>query len=249
MQQRSEAWYQARAGRITGSRFSRAMANKRSDTYQSLITDLAEERRTGRCLDRGYVNSAMQWGIDHEPNARRWYCREHARHVDEVAFVIHPIHDFVGVSPDGLVGADGLVEIKCPQLTNFKRIAASHQMPSRYRWQVQGQLWVCERQWLDFVCFYPPGHGVVIHVEADEDDFDQIEARCIEIDREVTRRAGIGVRSMQKSPALGDSTSATRSGNAAYAAPVQVGNSPSRSGVPGWVWWIVILVALYWIAK
>ena len=75
MQQRSEAWYRERAGRITGSRFSRAMAPRNSDAYLGLISELAEERKAGHSRDGGYVNAAMQWGIDHEPAARKWYVR------------------------------------------------------------------------------------------------------------------------------------------------------------------------------
>ena len=71
MQQRSEAWYRARAGRITGSRFARAMAARNSDAFLGLVAELAAERKTGRSQDGGYVNAAMQWGIDHEPSARR----------------------------------------------------------------------------------------------------------------------------------------------------------------------------------
>lgn len=246
MQQRSEAWYQARAGRITGSRFSRAMAAKSSDTYQGLISELVVERRTGSSRDRGYVNAAMQWGIDHEASARTWYSRQHGRQVHEIGFVVHPVHEFVGVSPDGLVGQDGLIEIKCPQLANFKRVADSRQVPSRYRWQVQGQLWVCRRQWLDFVCFYPPGQGVVLHVEADETDFDRIEARCIEIDREVTRRTGIGTRAMPKSSAPRMPLPSPVSKGSVSTAPTRASD---KSGVPGWVWVVLVLVVLYWLAK
>lgn len=244
MQQRSEAWYRERAGRITGSRFARAMAARSSDAYLGLIADLAEERRTGRSRDRGYVSAAMQWGIDHEPKARSWYGRQRGCRVREVAFVVHPVHEFVGVSPDGLVGDRGLIEIKCPQLANFRRVARSQQMPGRYRWQVQGQLWVCEREWLDFVCFYPPGKGVVVRVEADEEAFDQIESRCIEIDREVTRRVGIGSRATPRPVRSSSSSAAPKASD-----PVATERVPPSSGwdIPAWVWGLVALAVLYWL--
>ncbi len=244
MLQRSEAWYRERAGRITGSRLSRAMAARTSDAFQGLIAELAEERRTGSSRDRGYVNAAMQWGIDHEVGARVWYSRQRGCHVQEIGFVVHPVHDFVGVSPDGLVGDDGLVEIKCPQIANFMRVSESRQMPARYRWQVQGQLWVCRRQWLDFICFYPPGRGVVIHVEADEDDFDRIEARCIEVDREVTRRTGIGRQ------ASGGERPMPRP--VPTPAPMHAdvrATAPRPSGIPSWIWVVVALIVLYALAS
>lgn len=244
MQQRSEAWYRERAGRITGSRFARAMAARSSDAFQGLIADLAEERRTGQSRDRGYVSAAMQWGIDHEGRARMWYCSQYGHPVREVGFVVHPVHDFVGVSPDGLVGDRGLIEIKCPQLANFNRVVRSQRMPARYRWQVQGQLWVCEREWLDFVCFYPPRQGVVIRVEADENDFDKIESRCTEVDLEVKRRVGIGGRTSPKSaprrspsPAPNDDVSVERT------------RTPAGQGMPGWIWVVGSVILLYWLTR
>lgn len=246
MRQRSEAWYRERAGRITGSRFARAMAARSSDAFQGLIADLSEERRTGRSRDRGYVSEAMQWGIDHEGRARNWYGRQHRCQVLEVGFVVHPLHDFVGVSPDGLVGDRGLIEIKCPQLGNFNRVARSQRMPARYRWQVQGQLWVCEREWLDFVCFYPPGKGIVIRVEADEEAFDQIESRCIEIDREVTRRVGVGSRAAPRPVTPSPCSPAPKA-----SAPIAGERMPSSSGwdIPAWVWGLAALAALYWLMR
>ena len=188
MEQKSEAWLRIRAGRITGSRFAKGMGSKRSDAYRRLIEELVQERRTGRARDGGYVNHAMQWGMDHEDAARRWYAGSRGCRVDQAAFVVHPDLDFVGVSPDGLVAHDGLIEIKCPQAHTFRQVFASEAMPPRYRWQVQGQLWVCRRQWLDFVCFYPPGRGIAIRIVGDQNDFDQLETRCREIHREVEQR-------------------------------------------------------------
>lgn len=251
MEQRSQAWYQARAGRITGSRFARAMASKNTDAYRGLIDELAQERRTGRSQDGGYVNSAMQWGIDHESGARQWYGRLRACEVVEAGFVVHPEHDFVGVSPDGLVSNDGLIEIKCPQATTFRQVADSRKMPPRYRWQVQGQLWVCRRQWLDFVCFYPPAQGIVIRILASQGDFDQLDARCREINREVEKR--VGARRMVATPVATTMPSHSPVARATSAAsPEAVRRSapqpPPRaepSGLPGWVWLLLLIVGLY----
>lgn len=250
MKQRSEAWYMARVGRITGSRFARAMASKNSGAYRNLIDELAQERRTGRSLDGGYINAAMQWGMDHEDTARRWYGRSRGCHVAETGFVLHPEHDFVGVSPDGLVAGDGLIEIKCPQIKGFRQVMDSRQVPSRYRWQVQGQLWVCRRQWLDFVCFYPPGQGVVIRTRQDENDFDQLDTRCREINREVERRVG----SLRAAPASMPSTVRATSSPPRQTAPVlpKARTSPApeatdtvgQRGLPGWAWLILTIIVV-----
>lgn len=191
MEQRSAAWYRERAGRITGSRFARAMASTQSDRYRNLIDQLVEERRTGRCRDGAYVNAAMQWGMDHEDRARHWYGNSRGCAVQQIGFVVHPRYDYVGVSPDGLVAHDGLVEIKCPQMKAFREVMASREIPSHYRWQVQGQLWVCDRQWLDFVCFYPPGQGICIRVGRNEADFARLAERCRQVHLEVERRVRV----------------------------------------------------------
>ncbi|MCL2876274.1 MAG: YqaJ viral recombinase family protein [Betaproteobacteria bacterium] len=190
MEQRFEDWCLARAGRITGTRFARAMSSRDSKGYRKLIDELVEERQTGCNFDDGYKSEAMQWGSDYEGDARQWYERSRACHVEQIAFVVHPEHNFVGVSPDGLVADDGLIEIKCPQIKGFREVMNSCRMPSRYRWQVQGQLWVCRRQWLDFVCFYPPSQGIIIRIFPDESDFLQLDVRCREINQEVERRVG-----------------------------------------------------------
>lgn len=163
------------------------MTRRGTQAYRQLIDDLERERLSGQ-VHRGYVSPAMQWGIDHEAPARRWYTKSHGRPVREIGFVVHPKLDFVGVSPDGMVDHDGLVEIKCPQMPNFQLVLDSREVPARYRWQVQGQLWVCQRDWLDFVCFYPPGQGVVIRVNGNQKDFDLLADRCHEINGEVEKR-------------------------------------------------------------
>ncbi len=245
MKQRSEAWYRARAGRITGSRFARAMASKHSDTYRDLVDELTQERRTGRALDGGYINAAMQWGMDHEDTARRWYSRNHGCQVDQIGFVVHPEYDFVGVSPDGLVAHDGLIEIKCPQAKGFRQVMDSRQMPTRYRWQVQGQLWVCERRWLDFVCFYPPGRGIAIRIHRSTEDFDALADRCVEINREVERRIGqrrpVAVAAQQ--PARVTAAPRRDALPEAWAATTPPIREP-RGGLPTWVWFVLIVVGL-----
>lgn len=253
MKQRSEAWYRARAGRITGSRFSRAMASRHSDAYRGLIDELAQERRTGRSLDGGYINAAMQWGMDHEDTARKWYGRSRECHVAQVGFIVHPEHDFVGVSPDGLVAHDGLIEIKCPQAKGFRQVMELRQVPSRYRWQVQGQLWVCRRQWLDFVCFYPPGQGVVIRVLQNEEDFDQLDTRCREINREVERWIGSRRPAAPATPSIPstvDTTPPLYRPSASALPEAWTDPSPQaprmigQRGLPGWAWLLLVIAGL-----
>lgn len=239
MRQRSLAWHQARCGRITGTRFAKAMASKGTQGYRGLIEDLVAERLYGR-WEEVATTAAMQWGVAHEDAARRWYTRTAGHAVRQVAFVVHPTFDFVGVSPDGLVGDDGLLEIKCPQQENFARVMRAREMPSRYRWQVQGQLWVCQRSWLDFVAYYPPRQGIVIPVVACQADFDRLADRCTEVDAEVARI----IRSRaQRRPGEPPSAPLATQVPPDSGEPTESGASGDMWGWPWWAW-LCALIAL-----
>jgi putative phage-type endonuclease len=190
--QRSEEWFAMRAGKFTASRFADLMAATRSGTSTSranLIATLAVERITGTCVET-YSNGAMQRGTDLEPEARSAYETHAGVLVDEVAFVVHPTLPNVGVSPDGMVGPDGLVELKCPAAM-AKHLAAlrTGDHAKEYRWQLQGQLWVTGRQWVDAVSYDPrwPEHLqlAVVRVTRDEKAIAELEAACIAADAEV----------------------------------------------------------------
>lgn len=192
MQQRSPDWFAARAGRFTGSRFADLMAVTKSGpstSRKNLIATLAVERLTGACVET-YSNGAMQRGNELEPEARAAYEAHTGELVSELAFVIHPRLTFVGVSPDGLVGDDGLVEIKCPAAMG-KHLDAllSGAHASEYAWQVQGQLWVTGRRWCDVASYdprYPDGLQLAIkRVERDEIAIKKLEAECVAAETEV----------------------------------------------------------------
>ena len=96
----------------------------------------------------------MKWGTETEPQARSMYSvNNDFVVVKEVAFVEH--NKFIGISPDGLVGDDGLLEIKCPNTTTQIKRALSDDYAADYKAQIQMQLWVTERKWCDFVSFDP----------------------------------------------------------------------------------------------
>lgn len=192
MIQGSEEWFAARAGKFTGSRFSDLMARTRSGPSTSranLLATLAVERLTGMCVET-YTNGAMQRGTELEPFARTAYEAHIGDLVQEVAWVPNPTLSFVGVSPDGLVGDDGLVEIKCP-MAMAKHLAAlrSGDHATEYKWQIQGQMWVAEKAWCDAVSYdprYPQGLQLAItRVERDEKAIAELEAACIEANEEV----------------------------------------------------------------
>lgn len=192
MEQGSQAWLLARAGRFTGSRFADLMATTRSGpaaSRKNLIVTLALERLTGT-PEETYQNEAMRRGSELEPLARGAYEAHTGELVSQAAFVIHPRFDFVGVSPDGLVGKVGALEIKCPASLHKHMDALSNGGHAwEYRWQIQGQLWVLEREWCDATSFdprFPEGLQLAIRrVSRDEAAIKQLEQECIAAHDEV----------------------------------------------------------------
>lgn len=155
IEQGSEEWHNLRLGRITASRFKDVMTNGRggspSKTAESYMMELAIEKVTGTQA-AFFENDAMRHGTETEPQARAMYEIVSGNEVSEVAFI--ELNEFVGVSPDGLIGLDGLIEIKCPNTkTQVERFLKNIGLPAEYKWQVQGQLWVAEREWCDFLSF------------------------------------------------------------------------------------------------
>jgi putative phage-type endonuclease len=151
MDQRSIEWHQARLGHATGSRASDILAGKDTQARKGYITQLVTERLTGQSQDF-YTNSDMQRGIDVEPVARAAYQASHEL-VDEVGFIKHPTILWFGASPDGLVGSDGLVEIKCPRSTTHLEYIQAKKPPAKYIPQMLAQLSCTGRKWVDFVSF------------------------------------------------------------------------------------------------
>jgi putative phage-type endonuclease len=151
MDQRSIEWHQARLGHATGSRASDILAGKDTQARKGYITQLVTERLTGQSQDF-YTNADMQRGIEVEPVARAAYQASHEL-VDEVGFIKHPTILWFGASPDGLVGSDGLVEIKCPRSTTHLEYIQAKKPPAKYIPQMLAQLSCTGRKWVDFVSF------------------------------------------------------------------------------------------------
>jgi len=152
MEQGSDKWRQIRLGKVTASVFSNATAGGAGKTRTTLMRKLIAERLTD-LPEESYSNSAMDWGTETEPLAREYYASINDCTVKEVGFV--ELSADVGASPDGLVGEDGLLEIKCPNSSTHIGYLLDNKMPSTYVKQVQGQMWVTGRLWTDFVSYDP----------------------------------------------------------------------------------------------
>lgn len=157
MEQRTPEWFATRCGKVTASRIADLMARTKTGsaaTRTNYASQLVAERLTGSS-EPGFTNAAMQWGIDQEANARTCYEFEHGVKVDEVGFVDHPTIAMTGASPDGLIGDDGMVEIKCPGTTKHIETLRGAGAASGYVKQMQWQMACADRQWCDFVSYDP----------------------------------------------------------------------------------------------
>lgn len=206
MRQGTPDWKAARVGHFTASRGNDLLthakskadreAGKLGQTALSYLYEVLGEILTGQPAD-DYGSVAMRWGTDHEDDARTVYAIRNDAFVQECGFFEHPTLRFVGASPDGLVGDDGLLEIKCPFTTKeHVRTLVNREVPDQYRVQVQWQLWVTDRKWSDFVSYDPRVSDVnldlvVVRVERDEELIAEMEAAVARASAELQRMIAV----------------------------------------------------------
>ena len=157
LEQGSPEWLQARCGSLGASRIGDAIAKTKSGwgaSRENLMAELAIERITGKPTET-YVSAPMQWGKDNEDDARTAYEFRYDVEVKQVGLIRHPTIRGTHASPDGLVGDDGMVEIKCPNSATHIATLKGAVIPLKYRLQCQWQMICADRQWCDWVSFDP----------------------------------------------------------------------------------------------
>lgn len=155
--QRTPEWFALRLGKVTASRIGDLMAKTKSSYSASranYMTELAIQRLTG-AVEQGFTSPAMEWGTEQESNARNAYSFFTGNEVNEIAFIDHPTIEQAGASPDGLIGKDGLVEIKCPKSATHLDTLLTSKINNKYLLQMQWQMACSGRKWCDFVSFDP----------------------------------------------------------------------------------------------
>jgi predicted phage-related endonuclease len=157
IEQGTEEWFEARLGLATASHFQEIIAKTKSGGYtagrKNYRAQLVAERITGRTPDR-FQTGAMGWGTDTEDLAAMSYALVTGNGVTKAGFMKHSFLA-AGASPDRLVGDDGGVEIKCPNSATHIETLKTQEVPAEYIAQVQGNLWIFDRAWWDFVSFDP----------------------------------------------------------------------------------------------
>ncbi len=155
--QGTDEWKRIKLGHVSGSSIADVMAKGKSGeaiTRKKYRTRIVAERLSNEIME-SFSNSSMEWGVLQEPFARQAYEVSRETFVDKTGFWLHPTIKWLGVSPDGLVGDDGLVEIKCPNTTTHIDYLDADVVPTEYYKQIQCQLWVTNREWCDFVSYDP----------------------------------------------------------------------------------------------
>ena len=163
--QRSEDWYLERCGKVTASRVKDLNAKpSKGKALNALGLTILAERLTGVQKETP-TNFAMQWGIDNEPHAIAAYENETGFFVNGTGLIDHPFIEMFGASPDGLVGENGQIEVKCPDTTTHLNTLLTKQIPDEYIPQIACQLACTRREWCDFVSYDPrlePGLQIII---------------------------------------------------------------------------------------
>lgn len=184
IEQGTAEWLLERCGKVTASRIADLMAKTKtgySASRANYRAQLVAERLTGTVQD-SFTNAAMQWGTQTEPEARRAYEFFVDRDVQQVGFIPHPSIEMCGASPDGLVGPDGLLELKCPNTATHIDTLLSASIPDKYLKQMLFQMACTGRAWCDFASYDPrlPEHMRLFVKRVERDD-----AAVAEIESEV----------------------------------------------------------------
>lgn len=209
LEQGSQEWLDARRGCITGSRFKdardRLKNGQPSKACLDYARDLARERLGGQAPAK-FQNAAMRTGNEQEPVARAMYEARTGAMVEEVGF-FQTDDKLFGLSPDGLIDEDGVLEIKTMVSSDTLFTAVAEHDLSAYRDQCLGYLWLLGRKWVDLVLWCPDLKHMVIHrIERDEEAIEALEADLMDFARLVTKyetalRAALAANEEQKEAA------------------------------------------------
>lgn len=159
VRQGSTEWLSLRLGKVTASRVAAATAKSITHSGPGIsrtkyMEELIYEHISGQPYEY-YRSASMDWGLETEPLARAAYERHLGVSVLETGFVDHPFIPMSGASPDGLVGGEGLVEIKCPNSHTHLETIRKGRIAGKYIKQMRWQMACTRRRWCDFVSYDP----------------------------------------------------------------------------------------------
>jgi putative phage-type endonuclease len=193
-EQGTDAWRQDRCGHITASRIADVLTKprkgqKESSVRKNYLAELLCERLTGKVREDGFQSWEMKRGTELEPFARSEYELKTSEFITNVGFIKHPKIERAGASPDGLVGKDGLIQIKCPKRATHLEWLTNRIVPVEHRPQMLWEMACTGRQWCDFVSYNPdfPDSLQLFIARYKRDDLEvlEVENEVIRFDLEI----------------------------------------------------------------
>lgn len=184
-EQQTEDWYKIKAGIPSSSCFSKIITTKGapSTSCKAYMYQMAGEKIIGR-TESGYQSEAMLYGTKMEDKAREVYEFITGNNVKQIGFCLDDQKRY-GASTDGLIGDDGMIEIKCPYLHTHVKYLLDNKLPTEYFQQVQGGMFVTERKWCNFVSYFPEMPILILRVERDEEFILKLENELIKFNKEL----------------------------------------------------------------
>ena len=165
VEQLTDEWHELKAGKFSASSAADLFMKKTTAGYNGLINRIVCEKITGKPVE-SYTNEWMQRGIDLEPEALECFEKETFTKVKSVGFV--EFDEWVGCSPDGLIGDNGLIQVKCPKYSTHIDYHINKLIPDAYMKQLQFEMYVTGRQYDIFYSYYPGLKPFSVKVERDE---------------------------------------------------------------------------------
>jgi len=184
MEQRSDEWFAIKKGKASASR-AQAIGNGGKGLENYVIEIMAEYYSIAE--RENYINEHMQRGIELEPIAKQVYELEHDCEVREIGFAEY--NEYIGCSPDGLVGKDGMIEIKCPCDRIYLGILINEKIDSGYVWQCQMNMLILKRKWCDLI-FYNPNFKRSMYIKrlkADKKAHEKLLKGFIKVEEEIKK--------------------------------------------------------------
>lgn len=177
IEQGTKEWFAARCGVPSASNFSNIIttAGAASKSAEKYMLQLAGEKVSGIKME-GYKSAAMEEGNKREQESRDAYEIMTGMKVEQVGFCYLDERRDRGCSPDGLVGEDGLLELKNPEVQTHVKYLLNQSLPVEYFTQVQGQLYITGRKWCDFMSYFPNMRPLLIRVERNEPFINRLDA-------------------------------------------------------------------------
>jgi putative phage-type endonuclease len=178
--QRTEEWYNIRLGRVGGSESSVLSVKGKSESglgaaAYTLLYEKAFEIIQGEPVKENILTFAMQRGMDLEPEAIHEYELHKMVKVDQVGYILNSHYKYAGYSPDGLVGENGLIEVKCPGNSEFMRQIITNEIPKQYLCQMQWGMFISDRTWCDYVVYNPDYTKSPLYIDRVDRDEKMIE--------------------------------------------------------------------------